>query len=241
MSRMRSYWRVPSAKSWRGVVDDVVGAEGVHEVDLRGAADAGDLGAERLRQLDGVGADAAGRAEHQDRLARLHAPDVDERLQRRAAPTREPPRPGRRTGSRACGRAWPLAPRRTRRRIRARPRTPRRRPRTASPTNPLPPPCRRRRARRSGSSACAAPEAQAHHIGLAGHQVLGAAVEPGRAHVHEHLGRRRSRAGHPGKPQDLRAAVAVLDDRPHRGGRSLSCGLVGSSWCVRPGFEGART
>ncbi len=65
-----------------GVVDDVVGAEGSHQVELRGAAHAGDLGAEGLGQLHGVAADAAGCADDQHVLARLDPAVVGQRLQR---------------------------------------------------------------------------------------------------------------------------------------------------------------
>ena len=45
-----------------GVVDDVIRAERAHELHIAGAADAGHLGAERLGDLHGVCADAAGGA-----------------------------------------------------------------------------------------------------------------------------------------------------------------------------------
>ena len=59
-----------------GVVDHVVGAEGVDEVDLRGAADAGHLGSHRLRDLDRERTDVAGRAVDQDPVPRLDRPSV---------------------------------------------------------------------------------------------------------------------------------------------------------------------
>ena len=56
------------------VVDDVVGAEGADQVHLRGAAHAGDLGAERLGDLHGEAAHAARRADDQHVLPGLHPP-----------------------------------------------------------------------------------------------------------------------------------------------------------------------
>jgi hypothetical protein len=58
------------------VVDDVVGAEGTNEVELLCAGDAGDEGAVRLRDLDGVGADTAARTDQQYLLPGLHLPVV---------------------------------------------------------------------------------------------------------------------------------------------------------------------
>ena len=54
-----------------GVVDDVVGAERADQVDLGGAAHAGDLGAERLGDLHGERADASRRADDQHLLPGL--------------------------------------------------------------------------------------------------------------------------------------------------------------------------
>ena len=65
-----------------GVVDDVVGTEGAHQVELRGAAHAGDLRPERLGQLHGVAADAPGGADDQHLLPCLDPADVGQRLQR---------------------------------------------------------------------------------------------------------------------------------------------------------------
>jgi hypothetical protein len=64
-----------------GVVDDVVGAQGSHQVELRGAGHAGDVGPECLGELHGVAADTTGRADDQHRLSRLDAADVAQRLQ----------------------------------------------------------------------------------------------------------------------------------------------------------------
>ena len=52
-----------------GVVEDVVGAEAAHQVDLRGAAHSRDLRAERLGQLHRVAADPAGCSDDQHLLA----------------------------------------------------------------------------------------------------------------------------------------------------------------------------
>ena len=146
----------PVGEVLAGVVDDVVGAQRGHQVDLRGAAHAGDLGAERLRQLDRVGADAAGRADHQHGLTGLHAPGVDERLQRGA---------GRDGNDRGLGegqvrglagelvlpRHGVLGERPGRHAVHL---VADREPRHRRPH--LPPPCRPRRARGPGSSVCAA-------------------------------------------------------------------------------------
>ena len=56
---MRSYLRRPAVKSSVGVVDDVIGAERTHELDIAAAAHAGDFGAHRLGDLYGECADAA--------------------------------------------------------------------------------------------------------------------------------------------------------------------------------------
>ena len=60
----------------------MVRAEGSDQVRLGGAADGGDLGAERLGQLDREGPHAAGGAEDQHLLTRLDAPVVAQALQR---------------------------------------------------------------------------------------------------------------------------------------------------------------
>ena len=57
-----------------GVVDDVIGAEAPYQVKVAGAADAGDLRAEVLGDLDGEGPDPAGGADDQDVLPGLEAP-----------------------------------------------------------------------------------------------------------------------------------------------------------------------
>ena len=53
------------------VVDDVVGAETPYQLDVGGAADAGDLSAQVLGDLDGEGPDSAGGADDQDVLPSL--------------------------------------------------------------------------------------------------------------------------------------------------------------------------
>ena len=63
------------------VIDDAIGAEGADQVDISGAADAGDFRAEGFGDLHGEGADAAGGAIDEDLLARLEAPLVAKRLQ----------------------------------------------------------------------------------------------------------------------------------------------------------------
>ena len=49
-----------------GVIDDLIGADRADKIDLCGAGHAGDLGAEGLGQLHGVGADAARGTDDQD-------------------------------------------------------------------------------------------------------------------------------------------------------------------------------
>src|SRR5680860_812972 len=59
-----------------GVVDDVAGAERADQLDVAGAAHAGDVGAEGLGDLHGERADASRRAVDQHRVAWLHLADV---------------------------------------------------------------------------------------------------------------------------------------------------------------------
>ena len=63
-----------------GVVDDVVGTDRADQVGLRGAAHTGDLCAEGLGELDGVGADASRCADDQHLLSCLDAPGVAQAL-----------------------------------------------------------------------------------------------------------------------------------------------------------------
>jgi hypothetical protein len=63
-----------------GVIDDMVGADRPDETRLRGAAHAGDLGAEGLRKLHGIGADASRGADDQNLLSGLDAPGVAQAL-----------------------------------------------------------------------------------------------------------------------------------------------------------------
>ena len=172
-----------------GVVDDVVGAEGADQVDLRRAAHAGDLGAERLGDLHRERADAAGRADDQHLL----------------------PRPGRRPWSRtACRAVSPemgtaaacskvrfagLRASLSARRgaysakepsadaehlvARLRSRSRRRRPPRRVPARLRP---------GIGVLRPAQPEAgEADRVGQAGHDVPGAPVHAGRVHPHQHL------------------------------------------------------
>jgi hypothetical protein len=65
------------------VVDDRVGADGPDQVDVAGAAHVGHLGTERFGDLDGKGADAAGRTVDQDLLSRSDLSPVPDSLQGR--------------------------------------------------------------------------------------------------------------------------------------------------------------
>ena len=79
--------RSPVGEVLRGVVDDVGGADRSHQLDVAGAAHAGDLGAERGRDLDGERADASGGAVHQHPLPGLHAPRPGSRAGRSPPPS----------------------------------------------------------------------------------------------------------------------------------------------------------
>ena len=72
---------VAPGKVFARVIDDRVGAQRAHEVEVARAADAGDLGAGRSRDLDGERAHAAGGADHQHALICLHPAVIAERLQ----------------------------------------------------------------------------------------------------------------------------------------------------------------
>src|SRR5207253_1367527 len=63
------------------VVDHVVRAERPHEIDVPGAADAGDFGPEPLRDLNGEGSDAARGAVDRDPLPGLDSGLVAQTLQ----------------------------------------------------------------------------------------------------------------------------------------------------------------
>ena len=65
----------PGEDSLLGVVDDVIGTEAPYHVDVAGAADASDLGAEMLGDLDSEGPDPAGGADDQDVMSCLESPD----------------------------------------------------------------------------------------------------------------------------------------------------------------------
>ena len=54
------------------VVDDVIRTDGTDQIDLRGAAHAGDSCAESLGDLNCKSADSTGGADYQDALTRLH-------------------------------------------------------------------------------------------------------------------------------------------------------------------------
>jgi len=63
-----------------GVVHHVVGTEQTHQIELGGAAHAGDLGTECLGQLHGIAADAAGGTDDQHPLPRRDPADVGQSL-----------------------------------------------------------------------------------------------------------------------------------------------------------------
>src|SRR5688500_860765 len=71
----------PIGEVLSGVVDDMIGTQGSHKIEFRGAADAGDLGSESLGQLYGVTAHAARGADDQHLLPWLKAPDIGKSLQ----------------------------------------------------------------------------------------------------------------------------------------------------------------
>jgi hypothetical protein len=66
------------------VVENAIRAQRRDEVELGRAAHTGDVGAERLGQLDRIRPDAAGGTDDEHGLAGLHAPSVDQRLERSA-------------------------------------------------------------------------------------------------------------------------------------------------------------
>jgi hypothetical protein len=78
---MRSYPWPPLGEVLAGVVDDVVGADRPDQVQVPGAAHAGHVRSEVLRELDGEGAHAARRADDQDLLPWPYPPLVAQALQ----------------------------------------------------------------------------------------------------------------------------------------------------------------
>src|SRR5438105_11176451 len=68
-------------KIFPGVIDHVISADRFHQIDVARAANAGDLGAECFRDLDGKSADAARRAVDQNFLSGLNVSLVAETLQ----------------------------------------------------------------------------------------------------------------------------------------------------------------
>ena len=82
LSRIRSKRRTERREVLARVVDDMVGAERSDQLDVAGAAYAGDLGPEGLRDLDGIGADAARGAVDQHLLALLQAARIPEAVER---------------------------------------------------------------------------------------------------------------------------------------------------------------
>src|SRR3954452_23830121 len=67
----------------------MLGAQGLHQIELAGAGYAGHLGAQSPRNLHGVAPYAAGGTDDEHRLTRLDATVVDQRLQSCGARPRE--------------------------------------------------------------------------------------------------------------------------------------------------------
>src|ERR1700726_539237 len=65
-----------------GVIDHMIGADRTDKIDISRTANAGDLRAERFRDLDRESAHASGRAVHQNLLTSLNMTFVAETLQR---------------------------------------------------------------------------------------------------------------------------------------------------------------
>ena len=137
------------------VVDDPIGAERSHELDVVCRAHGRDVCAERLGDLHRERPDSARGAVDEHLLSGLYPPVVAQRLQGGDRCDRDVTPPPRTRGERASARAWPRAQRRTRPTTRLRCRTPRHR--AGTPRRP----CRRLRPsprdrlRRSCSSGCA--------------------------------------------------------------------------------------
>ena len=73
----------------RRVVDDVVGAERRHEVELRGAAHSGDIGGQGLGQLHRIASDSPGGTDDENSLPGLDPAGVGQGLQSRACRDRD--------------------------------------------------------------------------------------------------------------------------------------------------------
>jgi hypothetical protein len=78
---IRSQWRDPSVTSSRGVVDHIVGADRADQLDLGGGAHPGDLGAERLGQLDRERSHPPARPDDEHLLPGLDLAHIPQRLE----------------------------------------------------------------------------------------------------------------------------------------------------------------
>src|SRR4051794_30640653 len=219
-----------------GVVDEVIGAEGADRVELRGAAHAGDLGSERLGDLDGESSHAARRADDQDLLPGLDPSVVANRL--------EGGKCGDGNRSRLLERQLRWLVRelvrsgacvlRERRLANAEHGVARRESGHAGADRLDRP--REVAARVAVLRPAKAESRQADGIGQAGHHVPRASVNTGRMHPHENLVLSDHGPVDILDPQDVlgRGAVLVLDDRRHRlptGGhprRFHRCGRAGA-------------
>ena len=211
-----------------GVVEDVVGAEGAHEVELRGAGHAGDLRPGGLGELDGVAAHAAGRADDEHLLPCPDAPGI-EALQRGARRDRH--RGGLREGEVpglagqlallgdgvlgeaalpgavdlvADGEPGHLRPDGDHR---------------AGEVHP-----------QHGVPRPTDPEGEAAEVGQPRHEVDDAAVEAGRAHLDEHLAVADVGTRELGQADDVGRAVLLSNGRPHA---DLPVGGIGRGLCGR--------
>ncbi len=198
------------------VIDDVVGADRSDQVQLRRAAHAGDLGAERLRDLHGERADAARGADDEHPLARSEPSLVAQPLERRAGRDRDgggllerevgglwrdPGRAGARVLGEGAGRgAEDLVAGRESGDVRAG---------GLHAAGEI--------ASRDAVLRLAEPVAHdTHEIRLAGHEVPDAGVDAGGVDANEHLAGGRHRPVDVVELEDLVCAVPVLDDRLHR-------------------------
>nr|WP_297413925.1 hypothetical protein [Cryobacterium sp.] len=77
--------RVARGEILRRVIDDVMGAEGTHEVDVAGAADRGDLGSEHSRELHRERPDATGCPVDEHGVSWPHSCGIPQTLKRRGA------------------------------------------------------------------------------------------------------------------------------------------------------------
>ena len=206
-----------------GAVDHVIGAIPADQVDLRRAANARHLGAERLGELHRERAHATTRADDQHLLPRQHPALVAQTLERRDARDRHRRRllEGEvgRFGRQATGRHGHVLGERAVAAglatvdLVARPELPHvLADRLDAPRDVV--------ARYARPGRAQPQSHEAHQVGQTGRQVPHAGIDARRAHAHQHLVVAGHRSFDLAQVQNLGWAVRVLHDRPHR---SPSC------------------